>query len=266
MTTKKEPTSHETQTPKKTQKFTIPLPVFSFRQSSANGLLVFSLVIFSFLLGMLTNKVIYLQQQVNNPPVAPTQQQAAAPTPPPVVKNLSAGKLPVMGSKNAKVTLVEFSDFQCPFCKKLYDESEQQIIDKYVKTGKIKFAYRHFPLSSIHPNAEKSAEASECANEQGKFWEFHDLLFQNQDTWAPKAAADATADWNNFAGELGLNTDQFQTCLSTDKYKQRVADDATAGSNIQVDATPTFFVNGVRMLGAVPFSDIQKTIEQELKK
>jgi protein-disulfide isomerase len=227
-----------------------------------------SLVIFSFLLGMLTNKIIYLQQEITNPSLAaaPTQQQPAEPTPPPVVKDLSAGKLPIMGNKNAKVTLVEFSDYQCPFCKKFYDESEKQIVEKYVKTGKVKFAYRHFPLSSIHPNAQKAAEASECANEQGKFWEFHDLLFANQDIWSPKPAADALTDWTATAGQLGMDPEQFQACVTSDKYKKNVAVDTEAATKVQVNATPTMFVNGVRVVGAVPFADIEKTIEQELKK
>jgi protein-disulfide isomerase len=235
MATKKESSSNDSPEPKKSKRLVIPIPVFSFRQSGANGLLVLSLVIFSFLLGMLTNKVIYLQQAANNPTVGGPIQQAAVPTPPPVVKDLSAGKLPVQGNKNAKVTIVEFSDFQCPFCKKFFDDSMQQIMDKYVKTGKVKFAYRHYPLITIHPNAQKAAEASECANEQGKFWEYHD-------------------------------SSNFQSCLESGKYKKNVETDIADAAKAQADSTPTIFVNGNRLIGALPFAEFEKIIEQELKK
>jgi protein-disulfide isomerase len=267
MATKKESSSNDSPEPKKSKRLVIPIPVFSFRQSGANGLLVLSLVIFSFLLGMLTNKVIYLQQAANNPTVGGPIQQAAVPTPPPVVKDLSAGKLPVQGNKNAKVTIVEFSDFQCPFCKKFFDDSMQQIMDKYVKTGKVKFAYRHYPLITIHPNAQKAAEASECANEQGKFWEYHDLLFQNQDTWSPLPAADANAKFLEYATEnLGLNSSNFQSCLESGKYKKNVETDIADAAKAQADSTPTIFVNGNRLIGALPFAEFEKIIEQELKK
>ena len=245
------------------------LPRLKFNDTSINGFLVLSLVIFSFLLGMVTNKVIYLEQQLKNPPpaaaAAPTGQ-AAAPTPPPVVKNLTNGHFPIMGNKNAKVTMIEFSDFQCPFCKAFFTDSEQKVIDTYVKTGKIKFVYRQFPLVSIHPNAQKAAEAAECANAQNKFWEFHDVMFQNQDTWAPLAAADAAADFTTYAGQVGMDTDQFTTCFQSEKYKKNVDDDVADATAAQVDATPTFFINGLRVTGALPFDQLKQTIDQELQK
>jgi protein-disulfide isomerase len=243
------------------------IPRFNFNTTGINGFLVLSLVIFSFVLGMLTNKVIYLEQQLKNPvAAAPTDAQAAVPTPPAVVENLSFGHLPLLGNKNAKVTVVEFSDFQCPFCKSYFDQTAAQLNDTYIKTGKISFAYRHFPLTSIHPNAQKAAEASECANEQSKFWEYHDKLFAEQDTWSPLAAADAATNFVEYAGALGLDTAQFSSCLESEKFKQKVADDNADSALAQVDATPTFFVNGVRVTGAVPFADLQKVIEEQLKK
>ena len=231
-----------------------------------NGFLVLSLVIFSFLLGMLTNKVLTLEEALKNPSVAAPTDQAAAPAPPPVVEGMTAGKLPVIGNKDAKVTVVEFSDFQCPFCKKYFDETHKQLVDTYVKTGKVAFAYRHFPLSSIHPSAQKAAEASECANEQGKFEAYHDMLFAQQDTWSPLAATDVINSFVDYATDLGLNADQFRSCIESDKYKQNVDDDTAAANAAQVDATPSFFVNGVRVVGAVPFADLEKVIEEELKK
>lgn len=246
-------------------KFAIPRP--TFKDTPMNAFLVVALVIFSFLLGMLTNKVIFLEQQLKNPTAALAQNpQPQGPTPPPFVENLEPGKLPLLGNKDAKVTIVEFSDFQCPFCKKYFDDTHGQINETYVKTGKVKFAYRHFPLSSIHPLAQKAAEASECANEQGKFWEYHDQLFAEQETWSPLTETEAITNFTEYAGQLGMNTEQFRSCLEDGKYQANVDEDTTIAGEIQVDATPSFFVNGIRVVGAVPFADIQKTIEEELKK
>lgn len=97
--------------------------------------------------------------------------------------SVTNGHLPTLGNKNAAVTLVEFSDFQCPFCGQFYTQTEAQLRKDYVDSGKVQFVYRQFPLTQIHPNAEGAAEASECANEQGKFWQYHDLLFQTQSAW-----------------------------------------------------------------------------------
>lgn len=227
------------------------------------------LVILSFVLGMLTNKVLFLEKQFKTVTEA---QLAAAPTlsptpiPPPQYENVDNGHLPMKGDENAKVTIVEFSDFQCPFCKAYFDDTDSQIQNQYVKTGKVKFVYRHFPLSSIHPNAQKAAEASECANEQNQFWNFHDLLFQNQDTWASMSATDAENEWITYAGQLGMDTDQFKSCLDTDKYKTTVDKDTAAGDKAHVDGTPAFFINGYRLTGAQPFSAFQTVIEQEMKK
>jgi protein-disulfide isomerase len=245
----------------------IRLPKFSFRNTSLNAYLVFALVIFAFLLGMLTNKVIYLEKIATAP--TPTSAPVAAdpqPEPPAVVK-VDNGHLPVLGDEKAKVSVVEFSDFQCPFCKRYYDDTHKQLDEQYIKTGKIKFYYRHYPLYSIHPNAERGALASECANDQGKFWEYYDALFANQVTWSgmdtPEKAVDSLVD---LAGQLSMDTDAFRTCLETQQDKKNVDNDAAAGNKVQVDGTPTFFINGHRLVGAQPFSEFQKLIDAELKK
>lgn len=247
-------------------KFFLPKP--TFKDTPMNAFLVVALIIFAFLLGMLTNKVIFLEQQLKNPTTAQAAgAQGADPTPPPFVDNLGVGKLPLLGNKDAKVTVIEFSDFQCPFCKKYFDENHSQLLEKYVNTGKVKFAYRHFPLTSIHPNAQKAAEAAECANEQGKFWDYHDLLFKNQDEWAPLSGTAVIDKFVEYAGGgLGLNPSQFQDCLQSDKYQANVDEDTGAAGEVQVNATPSFFVNGNRLIGAVPFSELQAAIEKELKK
>ncbi len=248
----------------------IRFPRFTFRGISANVFLVFSLVIFAFLLGMMTNKVLYLEKAAKMqaaPTVPVANQQLAAPSvpPPPDVVTVEVGKLPVLGDKNAKVTIVEFSDFQCPFCKRYVDETQQQLYDEYIKTGKANLYYRHFPLSSIHPNAQKAGEASECANEQGKFWDYSNILFRDQESWSPKTGADVAAAFTDFAGELGLDTTQFSSCLASGKYAQTVQTDATAGSIVRVEGTPTFFINGHRLVGAQPFEVFKSLIDAQLK-
>lgn len=249
--------------------FTLRIPKLQFKDTTLNVYLVFTLIIFAFILGMLTNKVLYLENQVKNPTananVAPTDALQPTEAPAQIVK-VDNGHLPILGNKDAKVTVVEFSDLQCPFCKRYIDDTHDQIKQNYIDTGKIKFVFRHFPLTTIHPNAYASANAAECANEQGKFWDFHDLMFKNQDTWTPQTADDVKASFISYAGQLGMNTDQFATCITSEKYKKNVDEDMSAGQKVQVDGTPAFFVNGYRLTGAQPFSEFEKTIDQELKK
>ena len=147
-------------------------------------------------------------------------------------------KGPARGPSTAPVTMVEFSDFQCPFC------------------GKAKLVFRHFPLD-FHKNAEKAAEASMCANEQGKFWEYHDVLFKNQQTLEVPQLKDHAKD-------VGLDTASFSACLDSGKYKKAVDDDMAAGQKVGVTGTPAFFINGVMINGAQPFDEFKKVIDQEL--
>ena len=255
----------------------IRIPRLNFHNTAINTYLVFVLIIFSFLLGMLTNKVMSLEKQVKGSGsvqantagagvnAAPTIDPNATPTPLPKV-TVDVGKLPILGNKNAKVTMIEFGDFQCPFCKQYFDQTAQQVMDTYVKTGKVKFAWRYYPLVTIHPNAQKSAEAAACANDQGKFWDMHDILFKNQDIWAPQAAADAENSFISYAGQLGLDTTQFQNCLDSSQDKSLVDADVADGNRIGVSGTPTFVINGNVIVGAVPFTDLKTVIDQELKK
>lgn len=265
------PKKNTTSTEKPKGYWELKIPRLNLQNSGINAYLVFALVIFAFFLGMLTNKVMYLEQAAKNPQAntaAAADAQGAIPTvaAPSQIVDVEVGKLPMLGDKNAKVTIVEFSDLQCPFCKSYFDDTHKQLVTKYVDTGKVKFAFRHYPLASIHPNAQKAAEATECANEQGKFWEYHDKLFAVQETWSPLAQADVLTTFTDYAGELSLDTAKFKSCLESDKYKKAVDDDTAAGSKIQVDGTPAFFVNGYRLTGAQPFSEFERVIEEELKK
>ena len=166
---------------------------------------------------------------------------------------------PFLGSPDAPVTIVEFGDFQCPFCGRFFKTTEQEIIEAYVKTGKAKLVYRDFPLTSIHEEAQKSAEASECADEQGKFWEYHDLLYTRQDQLSVK-------HYKAWAAELGLNTAQFDQCLDSGKYAAEVQKDFQDGQAAGVRGTPGTFVNGRLVEGALPFVQFQTIIEEELRK
>src|SRR3989304_2938085 len=140
------------------------------------------------------------------------------------------------------VVVFEFSDFQCPFCRRFYTQTLSQIKEEYVSTGKIKFVYRDFPLSSIHPAAEKSAEASECAEEQGKFWEYHDKIFMEQDKLGQGTIEYGIEELKKWASEIGLDENKFNQCLDSGKYESEVEKDFNDGVSYGVGGTPTFYV------------------------
>jgi len=166
---------------------------------------------------------------------------------------------PVKGSPDAPVTIVEFSEFQCPYCGLYVRETFPKIDETYVKTGKVKYVFRDFPLTSIHPNAQKAAEAAGCAAQQGKFWEYHDILFTHQD------ALDVPS-LKQYAADLGLDTAQFDACLDSGAMADEVAKDMADGQQYGVTGTPAFFVNGIKLTGAQPFEAFQELIEEELAK
>lgn len=163
----------------------------------------------------------------------------------------------VFGDKNAKVVLIEYTDFECPFCAKHYDTAKK-IKETY--GNKIAFVTRHFPLS-FHAEAQKAAEAAECAGEQGKFWQMYDYIF------AANKAKDMSVDkWKAGAKKLGLSTAKFNDCLDTGKYAQKIADSANGGAAAGVDGTPATFVNGELVSGALPFEQFKSMIDGLLAK
>lgn len=166
---------------------------------------------------------------------------------------------PVKGSPDAPVTIVEFSEFQCPYCSLYVRETFPKIDETYVRTGKVKYVFRDFPLTSIHPNAQKAAEAAGCAAQQGKFWEYHDILFTHQD-------ALGVPSLKQYAADLGLDTAQFDACLDSGAMADEVAKDMADGQQYGVTGTPAFFVNGIKLTGAQPFEAFQELIEAELVK
>jgi len=172
------------------------------------------------------------------------------------VVDVKEGDSPSIGKANAPVTIIEFSDFECPFCERFYSQTYKQVKTNYVDTGKVRIVFKHFPLP-FHASAQKAAEATECAREQSKFWEMHDKLFENQN-------AIAIANLKSYAVALGLDASKFNTCLDTGKYASRVQKDASDGSAAGVSGTPSFFINGKSVVGAQPYSVFQQAIEAEL--
>lgn len=182
------------------------------------------------------------------------------------VVNVSADDDAVLGDPNAPVTLIEFSDFQCPFCRKFYKETLPQIKKDYILTGKAKLIYRDFPLVQIHPGATPAAEGAECAKEQGKFWEMHDAIFDEQEKLGSGTVQFTADDVKKWAAKIGLNTSKFNQCLDSEKYKQEVEKDIADGSAAGVSGTPAVFVNGWLVVGAQPFAAFKVVIDEELKK
>jgi len=166
---------------------------------------------------------------------------------------------PAVGDPNAKVIVIEFSDFQCPFCAK----AVQTVKDlKEFYGDQILFVYRDFPIYSIHPLAGKAAEAAECADEQGKFWEYHDTLFEKQQDWITGGAG----KFKDYAVELGLDTTSFGECLDSGKYTAEVEADLQAGIAAGVTGTPAFIINGQTVSGAVPLDILKDIVDKELAK
>lgn len=194
---------------------------------------------------------------------------AKAPTvTPPVVDNGTqptpnlppAGPVPevtdedyIRGNPDAKITLIEYSDFECPFCLRHVDTMDQ-LLANY--PNDVRLVYRHFPLS-FHPQAQKAAEASECAGAQGKFWEMHDEIFA-----ANAAGTMSVQKWKDVAASLGLNTATFNNCLDSGEMAAKVTQDLNEGSAAGVAGTPGTFVNGSLVEGAVPYATFEQIVQQ----
>ena len=181
---------------------------------------------------------------------------------------LSVDGAPFMGDKNAALTLIDFSDYQCPFCARHVRETLIQIERDYIRTGKVKYVFRDFPIESLHPQAFKGHEAARCAGEQGKYWEMHARLFTNQKTLSPNDLAD-------HAQALGLDMPNFQLCLESGKHVAAIRMDLAEGRKAGVSGTPSFFLGltepnnpNVRVLrvlrGAQPFPSFKEAIESLL--
>lgn len=174
--------------------------------------------------------------------------------PPAIRLDVPIDGAPARGSADALVTLVEFSDYQCPFCKRA-QATVKQILDRY--PGKIRHVYRDFPIDSLHPQARNASEAARCAHDQGKFWDYHDLLFTN----SPRAGSD---DLRRYAEQAGLNVSEFQRCLAAGTHRAAVQSDIDEAARLGLTGTPGFFINGRPLPGAQPLEAFIRVIEEEL--
>ncbi|MBI5804161.1 DsbA family protein [Candidatus Pacearchaeota archaeon] len=176
---------------------------------------------------------------------------------------------PVLGDKNAPVTIIEFSDYQCPFCRQFWTDTLPTLKEEYIDTGKVKLVYRDFPLSSIHPAATPAAEAANCAREIGgdvAYYKYHDKIFEEQnilDSGSPQGPVTKTVQFGEvqleqWASELGYNIEE---CLGSGKYVDEIQNDFADGGSL---GTPTFFINGNQLRGAQPFSAFKQVIDAEL--
>jgi protein-disulfide isomerase len=167
---------------------------------------------------------------------------------------LTVGDDPSRGPADAPVTIVEFSDFQCPYCSRA-TATLKKLDAAY--PGKIRLVYRDFPLVQIHPNAARAAEAAACANEQGKFWSMHDAMFEHQDKLGE-------ADLKQSAAALGLDAAAFNTCLESGRHTAEWKKDAAEGDRYGVSSTPAFFINGRLVVGAQPYESFARILDEEL--
>lgn len=232
-----------------------PEETFTFKATHVYAVLV----VLAFAVGILVGYLAWGR----TPPAAAVALQpdagagaGAAPTSAPqyVRYKIPTDGFPSLGPADAPITLVEFADFQCPYCRQWEQQTYQPLLEKY--KGKIRFVYRDFPLTQIHPNAQPAAEAAQCANEQGKFWDFHDKLFSSENL--------GDDVYKQYAQELGLDMTKFDECYTSHKYAQAITDDANFAINLGVNSTPTFFINGLAIIGAQPLSSFTSVIDKEL--
>jgi protein-disulfide isomerase len=159
------------------------------------------------------------------------------------------------GDANAPFTIIEFADFQCPACGQFFAQVKPLIESEFVATGKAKFVYYDFPLTSVHPNAFLAARAGHCAEDQQKFWEFHDVMYRNQNRWA--GAPNPTGNFEDYAKDLGLDASAFNACLESDKHADVVTANMELGNQLQVPGTPTILVTQGKGVGRKVESSIE---------
>jgi protein-disulfide isomerase len=167
----------------------------------------------------------------------------------------------VMGDPNAPITIVEFSDYQCPFCLRHFQQTMPQLKKEYIDTGKVRYVFKDFPLS-FHQQAVPASLAAECAGEQGKYWEMHDKLFESRDEWNENPEVDEIM--KRLAQEIGLDMDQFNACYDSQKYYDEIMADMQEGIAAGVQGTPAFFINGQFLSGAQPYEVFKQILDQML--
>ena len=198
--------------------------------------------------------------------------QNKLPSSQPIIElKISADNDPIIGNSNALITIIEFSDFQCPFCAKFHIQTLPKIMEEYIKDGKVKLVFRDFPIQSIHSNALLASAAAECANEQGKFKEMHDKLFENQNEWNSKNTDNVIILFNQYSLEMEIEEEKFDSCLRNGKYVKEIQKDLEDGRAYGISGTPGFFIGNdeigfIELKGAHPFENFKGIIETQLKK
>ena len=259
------------------KKVAIPSVDFSaFGEAILSNFSTALLLVASFLIGMLWTEVRYLKKAggtaAANAPTTAQQNptQAAAQQPPEVPlndaqwKEVQEGGVAEVGKKNAPIVMVEYSDFQCPYCSRHYKETYKPLVQKYVDSGKLRIIFRDLPLS-FHPNAKGAAVAARCAGEQGKYVQMHDALFEKQQDWANLSADEAKAKYKELAAGTGVKTVQFNQCVDDAKYAKNVDDDLALANKLGASGTPTFFINKEKIVGAQPLASFTAKIDALLK-
>jgi protein-disulfide isomerase len=218
------------------------------------------LTIFGFAAGVLLGYVVWgFDPDATSPVVA---AQAAGPVveapvteqPQFIRYEVASEGFPSTGPENAPITIVEFSDYQCPYCTRWHAQVYQPLLAAY--PGKIRLVYRQFPLTSIHPDAFPAAEAAMCAGEQNAYWQFHEKIFSSD--------ALGSSVYTQYAQELGLDMTTFDTCIAERKFQDAVQADLDFAVNLGVRSTPTFFINGLAIVGAQPLDVFKQVIDKEL--
>lgn len=202
-----------------------------------------------------------IRQQLTAQRVQETQQQIPETPREPADVPIPADAI-ALGDPNAKIVLVEYTDYQCPFCARHHAQTYPQILSEYVDKGLVRYVIKDFPLESIHPQANLASQSAHCAGDQDAYFEMHGVLFERQEQWGNDKAADY---FTQYAGELGLNTDTFAQCLSSGKYAALVSSQIDEGIGFNIDGTPGFFLNGQYIYGAQPFSVFKQAIDSLLQ-
>ena len=189
---------------------------------------------------------------------------------PNVPLKISTDNDPVIGKLDAPITIIEFSDFQCPFCARFHVQTLPTIMDEYINKGTVKLVFRDFPIQSIHPNALPASVAAECANEQKKFKEMHDVLFEKQNKWSNQNIESVMNTFSQYASDLGLEEKAFDSCLKNGKYIEEIQKDLDDGRTYGISGTPGFFIGNdqigfIELKGAQPFENFKKVIDNQLK-
>lgn len=190
------------------------------------------------------------------------QQQQEQPSPTMAPVDVPIGGAPAKGDPNAPVTIVEYSDYQCPFCERHFQETLPQLLKNYIESGKVQYVFKDFPLTSIHPQAPKAAEAARCAREiagDDVYWQMHDRLFEGQGEWSGNP--NHVTVFKGYAGELELDQMAFDQCLDSGRHAGAVNADLQEGAGFGVTGTPAFFVNGLLVSGAQPYDVFVQVIE-----